>query len=295
MARKKSSRSRDKKRKTRISFDRRGRYTIKKESKKDRIIRKISSDGKINKKEMQKARKKGSSLRAIERRNIKNYRQSKRTNRRTPTERRGSRRPTYEPLLISRGAERVNRNRDRDRGRSRSPRRRGPQGRTRGPIRREQQQPTNQYQQEIQNILGGLGEQGGLGGQFEQTGTTSGGTDPNQGYLDAIADLQETIQGMNTDVPDYSAEFEAMREEQERLMAEMAAAQAEQERQRQLAFRTSQENAARGGMVADFRIGARSPRDQMGTSGFKRRPLRRPATTITRGIAPTTAGQTINI
>jgi hypothetical protein len=98
--------------------------------------------------------------------------------------------------------------------------------------------------------------------------------------------LQQTIAGIQ--MPDYGAELEAMKAEQENYMRELAEQQAKAERERELAFRTSQENAARGGMTADFRIGARSPRDQMGTGGFKRRP-RRPAT-IAQGITPAAQG-----
>ena len=94
-------------------------------------------------------------------------------------------------------------------------------------------------------------------------------------------------------MPDYGSELDAMRAEQDRYMRELAEREAKAERERELAFRTSQENMARGGMQADFRIGARSPRDQMGTGGFKRRRRRRE--TVAQGIAPTTAGLTINI
>ena len=288
MARKRGKRG---KRGSRITFGPKGQVRReKKPSKKQKFIRKISRDGKISKKEGRKAAKKGISLRKIQNRRISEYRKATRDYERTPTERRGSRRPSYEPLKIKRGAERADFARQmrdyeqRGGGRTRGGRQRGGRGGGRGGGR-PSQQPTNQYQQEIEDILGG---------EPEQTVTTPGAADPNQDYLDAIADLEATIAGLSFDAPDYSGEFESMRAEQERLMAEMAARQAEQERQRELAFGTSQENAARGGMVADFRIGARSPRDRMGTSGFKRRPRRRP-TTITQGIAPTTAGQTINI
>jgi len=143
--------------------------------------------------------------------------------------------------------------------------------------------PTNKYQSQIEDILGG---------ETDQQVTTPGFADPYADpYADALAALQQTIAGIQ--MPDYGDDLEAMRIEQENYMRELAAQQAEQERLRELAFRTSQENAARGGLTPDFRIGARSPRTQMGTGGFKRRPFR-PAT-IAQGIAPTTAGQTINV
>lgn len=271
---------------------RRGKKGRGSKDKRRNFIAKISSDGKISKKEGRKAAKKGISLRKIQNRNVSDYRKATREfdqrggRDRTPA----AKRPTFEPLKIKRGAERADFARQmrdyeqRGGGRTRGGRQRGGRRGGRGGGR-PSQQPTNQYQSEIEDILGG---------EPEQTVTTPGAADPNQDYLDAIADLEATIAGLSFDAPDYSGEFEAMKAEQERLMAEMAARQAEQERQRELAFRTSQENAARGGMTADFRIGARSPRDRMGTSGFVRRPNRRPAT-IAQGISPATAGLTINV
>ena len=264
MARKKGKRSKDKRRK---------------------FISKISSDGKISKKEGRKAAKKGISLRKIQNRNIGDYRQATRDfdrraqSYRTPA----AKRPTFEPLKIKRGAERADFARQmrdyeqRGGGRTRGGRARG--GRGGGGGGSSDPGPTNPYQSEIENILNGEPDQPVVGEPV---------SDP---YADAIADLQEQIAGMQ--MPDYGAELEAMRAEQARLMEEMYARQAEQERQRELAFRTSQENMARGGLTPDFRIGARSPRDRMGTGGFKRRPLR-PAT-VAKGIAPAAAGLTINI
>lgn len=260
MARKKGKRSKEKRRK---------------------FISKISSDGKISKKEGRKAAKKGISLRKIRNRRIADYRKAKRDYERTPTERRGSRVPTYEPLKIKRGAERADFARQmrdyqgRDGGRTRGGRRRGKGGKPSKPST----QPTNQYQSQIEDILGS---------EPDQQITTPGFADP---YADALASLQQTIAGIQ--MPDYGAELDAMRAEQERYMQELAAQQAEAERQRELAFRTSQENIARGGLTPDFRIGARSPRDRFGTGGFKRR-ARRPAS-IAQGIAPSTAGQTLNV
>ena len=163
----------------------------------------------------------------------------------------------------------------RDGGRTRNVRRRSGGGQPSKPST----QPTNQYQSQIQDILGG---------EPDQRITTPGFYDP---YEDALAALQETIAGIQ--MPDYGAELEEMRAEQERYMRELAEQQAAADRERELAFRTSQENTARGGLTPDFRIGARSPRDRFGTSGFKRRPRRRE--TIAQGIAPSTAGQTINV
>lgn len=281
MAKKKGKKSGKK-----ISFGPKGQIRSgKKPNKTQKFVSKISRDGKISKKEGQKAAKKGISLSKIQNRNIGDYRQSVRDfDRRgradmTP----GSRRPTFEPLKIKRGAERADFARQmrdyeqRGGGRTRGGRARG--GRGGGGGGSSDPGPTNPYQSEIENILNGEPDQPVVGEPV---------SDP---YADAIAALQEQIAGIQ--MPDYGADLAAMRAEQENYMRELAAQQAEAERQRELAFRTSQENMARGGMTPDFRIGARSSRDMFGTGGFKRRPLR--SATVAKGIAPATAGLTINI
>ena len=251
----------------------------KSKAKRQKFIAKISRDGKISKKEGQKAAKKGISLRKIQNRRVSDYRKSTRDYERTPTERRSSRRPTFEPLKIKRGAERADFARQmrdyeqRGGGRTRGGRQRGGRGGG-GGGGQPSTQPTNQYQSEIEDILNGEPDQQVIGQPV---------ADP---YADALDALQQTIAGIQ--MPDYGAELEAMKAEQENYMRELAAEQAKAERERELAFRTSQENAARGGMTADFRIGARSPRDRMGTGGFKRRPRRPP--TIAQGIAPAAQG-----
>lgn len=248
-------------------------------AKRRKFIAKISRDGKISKKEGQKAAKKGISLRKIQNRNVGDYRQAVRDYERTPTERRSSTRPTFEPLKIKRGAERADFARQMGSYQPSKPKPRGGGG---GGVHQDTKpstQPTNQYQSEIADILNGEPDQQIIGQPV---------ADP---VADALAALQQTISGF--EMPDYGAELDAMRAEQENYMRELAEQQAAAERERELAFRTSQENMARGGMQADFRIGARSPRDQMGTGGFKRRRRRRE--TVAQGIAPTTAGLTINI
>ena len=78
-----------------------------KKEKKQEFIAKITEDGKVNKKEAQKAAKKGISLAQIERATIRSFRDEQRSYQRTPTERRSSTAPSYSPLLISRGASNV--------------------------------------------------------------------------------------------------------------------------------------------------------------------------------------------
>lgn len=249
----------------------------KSKAKRQKFIAKISSDGKISKKEGQKAAKKGISLRKIQNRRVSDYRKSTRD-----FDRRGGRdrspaakRPTYEPLKIKRGAERADFARQmREYGgstqQSRRPRRGGGGG-------GESSAPAP-YQSPFADKISDLETK--LQGYMDQPAPE------DTSVQDAISALEQTIAGFQ--MPDFGDELETMRAEQERYMQELADRQAEAEREREFAFRTSQENAARGGMTADFRIGARSPRDRMGTGGFKRRPRRR-AAVAAQGITPTSS------
>tara|TARA_Y100000015_G_scaffold36964_1_gene38573 strand:+ start:90 stop:935 length:846 start_codon:yes stop_codon:yes gene_type:complete len=246
----------------------------KKKYKQQKFFAKISEDGKIDKKEAEKAAKKGYDLAKIRRHDARQFNRAQDvySNR---DDRSGMRNPAYAPLLISRGAEGIFGGQQRETGGGRRQSSAGGGGKSSAKPSTPTQ-PTNQYQSQIEGMLG------------DQRVTAPGFPDP---YADALASLQQTIAGIQ--MPDYGAELDAMRAEQERYMQELAAQQAEAERQRELAFRTSQENMTRGGLTPDFRIGARSPRDRFGTGGFKRR-LRRPVS-IAQGIAPSTAGQTLNV
>ena len=95
--------------------------------------------------------------------------------------------------------------------------------------------------------------------------------------MTAMADQEAMYQGM----------FERMAAEQAARMEEMNAAFEQRAKEQELAFRTSAENMARGGLTPDFRIGADPRRSVFGTGGFKRRKPIRPMT-IAQGIAPTT-------
>ncbi len=239
-----------------------------KKEKQRKFIAKITKDGKVSKKEARKAAKKGISLAKIERAAIRSFRDEQRSYQRTPTERRRSTAPSYSPLLISRGADRVF-NKPRPQTTS------SPQSTTGGAAggggnngSSAPAGPTNQYQGEIDQILSG---QGG----------------PNQAYLDVISDLQNQIANIEMpEMPDYGAQIAEMQAAQDAYMRELAEQQAAAERERELAFRTSQENVARGGLTPDFRIGSPFSRDRMGTSGFKRRRRKRLASVVAQGISP---------
>ena len=249
----------------------------KSKAKRRKFIAKISRDGKITKKEGRKAAKKGISLRKIQNRRVSEFRDAQRDYRERADERRPTKAaPTYEPLKIKRGAERADFARQMREygGGKQQPSRRRRGGGGSQPSTQPSTQPTNQYQSEIADILNGEPDQQVIGQPV---------ADP---YADALAALQQTIAGIQ--MPDYGAELDAMRAEQENYMRQLAEQQAAAERQRELAFRTSQENMARGGLTPDFRIGARSPRDKMGTGGFKRRPRRRE--TVAQGIMPAATG-----
>ena len=263
-----------------ISFGPKGQVKVgKKPNKTQKFISKISKDGKISKKEGQKAAKKGISLSKIQNRNIGDYRQAVRDFEDRDYRNPAAMRPTFEPLKIKKGAQSA------DFARMMSEYQKSFGGGKKGGGKKgggkkggsSAPGPTNPYQAEIDKIIGGEPDQPVVGEPV---------SDP---YADAIAALQQTIAGIQ--MPDYGAELDAMRAEQENYMRELAAQQAEFERQRELAFRTSQENTARGGMLPEFRIGARSPRNMFGTGAFKRTPTTTPAV-IAGGIAPITLPQT---
>ncbi len=122
-----------------------------------------------------------------------------------------------------------------------------------------------------------------------------------EALLGRIGDL-ETQLSKQPELPDFEsifaqqaeaaaaqrqADLESMQQQQALAMNEMAARQMEYDRQRQLAFQTSQANTARAGMTPDFRIGGQRS-NLYGTGGFKRRRRIRPAT-IAQGIAPMAA------
>ena len=264
-----------------ISFGPKGQVKlVKKPNKTQKFISKISKDGKISKKEGQKAAKKGISLSKIQNRNIGDYRQALRDFEDKDYRNPAAMRPTFKPLKIKGGAQSA----DFARMMSEYQKSAGGGGKKGGgkkgggkKVGSPAPGPTNPYQAEIDKIIGGEPDQPVVGEPV---------SDP---YADAIAALQQTIAGIQ--MPDYGAELDAMRAQQENYMKELAAQQAEFERQRELAFRTSQENTARGGMLPEFRIGASSPRNMFGTGAFKRKPTTTPAV-IAGGISPITLPQT---
>ena len=245
------------------SFSR--KKTSKKKYKKQKFFAKISADGKISKKEAEKAAKKGYDLAKIQRADARQFNRAQDVyNRRS--QRSGMRAPAYTPLLISRGANNIFNQASKPVAPAQvdAP---PPPGVDPPPL-----EPTNEYQDQIENTLDQI--------------------DPNQAYIDAIASLEQQIANIQMpefempEIPDYSAQLAEAQAQQAAFMEEMAAQQEAAAAQRRLSMQVAGANAARGGMQADFRIGRRAARDRMGTSGFKRRKRFRRANAIARGIGP---------
>ena len=104
-----------------------------------------------------------------------------------------------------------------------------------------------------------------------------------------IADLQKG--GEN--YPDYSADLQALKEEQQQFLSDLETRALELEEQREKEFQTSLANTARAGLRPDFSIGTNIRRGMFGTSRFKRRGTS--ASTISQGIAASKTGTSVNI
>ena len=157
---------------------------------------------------------------------------------------------------------------------------------------------------------GGAGADAGAdaGAGAGSDGATDNTVNPLQGDLDTalgrIGDLETQLaaqpdfasifaQQAERDAAQRAADLEAARQQQARFMEEMAAREAEMERERRIANKTSQVNMARARLSPDFRIGARADRTLYGTGGFKRRRKIKPAT-VSKGLLPTIAEATPN-
>jgi len=222
-------------------------------AKKKKFMRKIIRDGKISKKEARKATKRGISLRSIRNRNIRDYRRSVRDYDNRPNQRQvrnpADRRPTYEPLLISRGAaasERQRLSRPKRRPKPRSRPRPAPKAAAPAPA----PSPTPR------TIAPGPGPQ--LAEQIAQQSSYEFEMPDFQGMMD-----QQAAQ--------YQSQLESMRAEQVAAAEEYRRQADEQRRQFELAQRTTIGNEARAGQQADFKLGSDPGMKQGGTYGFRRR------------------------
>lgn len=125
-----------------------------------KFINKISKDGKISKKEGQKAAKKGISLNKIRNKRISAHREASRNYQRNvmPSARNssGQRKPSYEPLKIKRGAQQAD---DRLRGRSSSSRS-APKPRSKPKVRSSSASaPTSNYASQANDLLSSYDDQ----------------------------------------------------------------------------------------------------------------------------------------
>ena len=223
-------------------------------ARKKKFMRKIIRDGKISKKEGRKAAKKGISLRSIRNRNIRDYRRSVKDYDNRPNRRKvrnpADRRPTYEPLLISRSAAASDRKRL-----SRPKRRPKPRSRPRPAPKAAAPAPA--------------------------PAPTAPGPGPGPQLAEQIAQ-QSSYEAPRFEMPDYrkmmderfasyQGELESMRAEQVAAAEEYRRQADEQRRQFELAQRTTIGNEARAGQQADFKLGSDPGMKRGGTYGFRRR------------------------
>ena len=217
----------------------------KSKAKRRKFISKISRDGKISKKEGQKAAKKGISLRKIRNRRIGDYRQAKRDYERSGRPggyKAPSGRPQYEPLKIKRGAEQADRRRSAPRSSSR------PKSR---PSSRPSSSPAPRSS-----------------APAPQTAPQM----PSPSSYEAPSFEMPDFQGMmDQQAAQYQSQLDAMRAEQVAAAEEYRRQAEEQRRQFELAQRTAIGNEARAGQQADFRLGSDPGMKRGGTYGFRRR------------------------
>ena len=255
----------------------------KRKQKRQAYIRKILSDGKVSKKEVRKAEKKGIRLSRITSAATKAAKEGNPFSgaASSPARFAGANKTKTTPapaITIAAGAQKLV---DRD------------------TVRREVAAFAPVVPQ-----TGGAGA--GAGSGAGDPGTTGDSTlqSDYDAAIGRIGDLETQL----ANVPDFEsifarqaeqaaaqrqADLDAMRKSQDRMMEEMAARQAEMERERRIANTTSQVNMARASLSPDFKIGGRARADMYGTGGFKRRRKIRPAT-ISKGLLPTLAEATPN-
>ena len=216
-------------------------------AKKKKFMRKIIRDGKISKKEGRRAAKRGISLRSIRNRNIRDYRRSVKDYDKGKYHRadRGfsGRRPTYEPLLISRSAaasdrQRLSRPKRRPKPRSRP--RPAPKAAAPAPAPRPAPQMAPQMPAE-------------------------------SSYEAPRFEMPDYRRMMDERFASYQSELESMRAEQVAAAEEYRRQADEQRRQFELAQRTTIGNEARAGQQADFKLGSDPGMKRGGTYGFRRR------------------------
>ena len=233
-------------------------------AKRREFIAKISRDGKISKKEGQKAAKKGISLQKIQNRNIGAYRDSVRAyenrdpevyNSRNPTDQR----PTFSPLKIKRGAEQALRI-----DKTATPEAQVdtfvPPAETETATETAPVETGPTMQEMFDNFTSNMPDYGAMiaASTAENAKTVQSLIDSNQ----AAAQQRAT---------EYETQLNQMREEQAAAQAEYQRRAEEQRRQFELAQRTSLGNQARSGQQANYQLGGAAGMRRGGTFGFRRR------------------------
>jgi hypothetical protein len=233
--------------------------------KRQKFISKISSDGKISKKEGQKAARKGISLQKIQNRNIGDYREAARgfdsRSNRTQVRNSAASRPTFEPLKIKGGAIQAQ-----QRGQN--------QGR---PDRSKKQG-------------GGKNKKNKVGTPQTPTATKTEIPTPETFEPDT-----PDFEGMMAEqAAQYQRDLDAMRAEQEARDEEYRRQAEEQRRQFELAQRTMIGNEARAGQQASYQLGGAAGMKRGGTFGFRRR-KRNLMGGISSAVAAGGGGGTLNV
>ena len=255
-------------------------------AKRREFIAKISRDGKISKKEGQKAAKKGISLRSIQNRNIGAYRDSVRAyenrdpevyNSRNPTDQR----PTFSPLKIKRGAEQALRI-----------------DKTTAPAGHSDPPGTNAP---VDNAP--------VDTEITTQPPVEVAETPDYGQMiaDSTAAMNQQMEAMMASnqaaaqqrASEYESQLTRMREEQAAAQAEYQRQAEEQRRQFELAQRTSLGNQARAGQQANYQLGGAAGMRRGGTFGFRRRRRQLMGGIGASGLAGATAsantGGTLNV
>jgi len=246
----------------------------KEKAKRRSYIAKISSDGKITKKEGQKAAKKGISLSSIENRNIGAYRDAVRSYDKAPKQNKAGRinitRPTFEPLKIKRGAYTAL-----------TPPKTSAPAANKDPETIDPVDTTETVEPPVDVV-----EAVDYGQMI---------ADSNAENAKMIQDLMASNQAAAQQrASEYEAQFNRMREEQAAAQAEYQRQAEERDKQFELAQRTSLGNQARAGQQAIYQLGGAPGMKRGGTFGFRRR-RRQLMGGISSAVAAGAGGGTLNV
>ena len=249
-------------------------------------IAKISRDGKISKKEGQKAAEKGISLRSIQNRNIGAYRDAVRSYEKGPKQTRAGRditRPTFSPLKIKRGAEQALRI-----DKTATPE---AQVDTFVPPAETETAPVETgptMQEMFDEFTSSMPDYGAM---------IAASTAENAKTVQSLIDSNQAAAAQRAS--EYEAQLTRMRQEQEAAQLEYQRQAAEQQKQFELAQRTSLGNQARAGQQANYQLGGAAGMRRGGTFGFRRRRRQLMGGIGASGLAGATAsantGGTLNV